>query len=236
MKACNVFHLKFRLIVVGSCKPGRRLRFEWPPEVTMAMDMLFSMMNILPSVNVAFAASCEAQALLPGNTAAHQLAPALYFFVLPLLALTGTIVLSAFVVYIVVPLGKKLGFAFSKFDRKRRKQLQLARSVVQRVRDTYADGDLKLHQHVMQMSGGHLDAIFASLHAACVDSSPGLQMRCRAGTLRSKTVGGRKFCSQTVQHHCDETSVKLYVDKRKPAFICKNLTSRTLSLSKNGGE
>ena len=120
--------------------------------------MLFSAMRILPSVNVEFATSCQAQALFPGNTVAHRLGPALYYLFLPVMALGGTICVCAIVVYVLVPIGNRYGLVFNKADSEKQKQLQLAMHMVTNVQEAHKDDDLKLKARVQEMSDGCSDA------------------------------------------------------------------------------
>ncbi|CAE7915213.1 MKLN1 [Symbiodinium necroappetens] len=142
----------------GGCSGAEcaRLRFDRPPDVTHAIDMLFSAMRILPSVNVEFAASCQAQAWFPGNTVAHRLGPALYYLFLPVMTLGGTICVCAIVVYVLIPMGNKHGLVFNKADHEKQKHLQLARHMVTNVQEAHEDGDLKFMWRVQEMSDGLL--------------------------------------------------------------------------------
>ena len=95
----------------GDCQ--QLFKFAWPQEVSDAMQFLLSLTAIIPQASVAFGAECQAEVLVPGSFAAKQIAPALYYFCVPLLALVGTVMICAVVAYILVPLGNVLGFHFN---------------------------------------------------------------------------------------------------------------------------
>ena len=124
---------------VGVCSGNaacQLLRFPFLTVVKQLIDNLFALMDIVPSVNVDFAAVCEAHALFPSNVAAKRLAPAVYHLCLPVLSGIGTLLLCAVLVYVVVPLGSKFGVHFSDAARRRAKWRALAELVVSGVKDS----------------------------------------------------------------------------------------------------
>ena len=105
------------------------LKFEWPQAVFDVMGSLFSVLSIMPRTNVNFAAECQAEDLAPDNPAAKLMLPSLYYLLLPILTLAGTVLLCSFVVYAVVPLGNVLGIHFNGVDQREAKRAKLCRFV-----------------------------------------------------------------------------------------------------------
>ncbi|CAK9052386.1 unnamed protein product, partial [Durusdinium trenchii] len=117
------------------CDEQHQQRFQWPMEITAAMDFVLSLVSLVPEVNVDFAIQCHAEALLPGSMAAKRLAPALYYLFLPILSALSTTLLCAFVVYVVVPLAKLKGIHFNDADKETAKRAKYIRKVVKRAHE-----------------------------------------------------------------------------------------------------
>ncbi|CAE7548498.1 SVEP1 [Symbiodinium necroappetens] len=135
---------------------GRLLTFQWPREVTQALEMLLSLISIMPKVNVEFAAACEAQSWYEGNKGMQRLVPSLYYLVLPILTLVGTILVCAVAVYVVVPVGNRLGVEFNDCARERAKRKNLAQCAVSNVEEANADSGSDLASCVSEISGGFI--------------------------------------------------------------------------------
>eukprot|EP00435_Cladocopium_sp_Y103_P034368 s881_g8.t2 len=98
-------------------------KFPWPEEVTQAMDNVFAMMGVVPSLaSVEFSARCHGEQLLPGDGNAKLVAPAVYFVFSPLIAMMGVVLICALVTYVAIPLLNKLGLEFNDIARRKRKR------------------------------------------------------------------------------------------------------------------
>ena len=104
------------------------LRLSWPPEVSIAMTVMFDIFNVLPTfTSVQFSAQCRAFELFPNRPDVQRLAPALYYITLPVLVAVATFFVCALAVYVVVPIARRLGGHLNKKDsmkQKKRKMLQ----------------------------------------------------------------------------------------------------------------
>ncbi|CAE7458020.1 dbo [Symbiodinium sp. CCMP2592] len=134
----------------------RLLSFPWPTEATQALETLLSLISIMPKVNVEFAAACEAQSWYKGNKGMQRLVPSLYYLFLPILTLVGTLLVCAVAVYVVVPVGNRLGVEFNDCARERAKRKNLAQCAVSNVEEANADPGSDLSSCVSEISSGFI--------------------------------------------------------------------------------
>ena len=145
------------------------LRFQWPREVTEAMEALFSIMAILPKVNVEFAMACEAEAWFPDNVAAKRLAPGLYYLSLPLLALIGTLFVCAVAAYALIPLCNRLGFSLSDADRMESSRRQVRDTVIRELNAEPPESEVL--QRFKNIAGGCLATLCYSASSSRFQAS-----------------------------------------------------------------
>ncbi|CAE7792877.1 rngB [Symbiodinium sp. CCMP2592] len=146
---------------LSDCAGGQcQLNFPFPPEVADLMSGLFSLMNIIPSVNVEYAMACEADAWFPGNAGAKRLVPAVYHLCLPLLSAMATLLFCAALAYIVVPVGSKCGVFFNDAARKRQRCRSLAERLATAIKAEASVGHSRLSDYMRSISAEALEEEF----------------------------------------------------------------------------